>query len=271
MRARRLGAAGLDALDAVRPGHHQDGPLPPRRLRLALGGELFRELGERTARDAVELADLSPGDRVLDIGCGAGRVALALTRRLGEDGSYEGFDPAATDIRWCRRRITPRHPSFRFRHIDLANAEYNPGGGQRADEFRFPYPDDSFDVAIASSVFTHLLPAEVAHYLRETARVLRPGGRLLATFFLVNESSRRRIEAGDAALLFAPREGGEGLWALPAHDAEVAVGLEEGRVRAMHAEASLAIREPIRFGTWSGEHPVAEYQDTVVSELPPTG
>jgi SAM-dependent methyltransferase len=241
------------------------GLLPPRRLRLALGGDIFRELGERTVRNATELADLGPGDRVLDIGCGPGRVALALSGRL-EGGSYEGFDPDAAGIRWCRRQITPRFPSFRFRHVDLANAEYNRRGGERAAAFVFPYEDASFDLVIAASVYTHLTPPEVANYLRETARVLAPGGRCLASFFLVNEESLRQMESGETELWLEPREE-DGLYGLAGLPDEVLVGLAEQKVRSMHDTAGLAIREPIQTGSWSSRNPFAfDHQDVVVSE-----
>lgn len=269
MRARRLREAGFDAVEAVRPGRRRE-LLPPRRFRLGLGGDRFRELGAETARNATERADLAPGERVLDVGSGAGRVALALLDRVGDSVTYEGFDPVAAEVRWCSREITPRHPGFGFTHVDLANAEYNPRGKQTALGFRFPFEDDAFDLVIAASVFTHLLPGEIAHYLRESARVLRPGGRVLASFFLINDLSRRGIEEGISAERLSPRDDEPGLWAPPpGYDAEVTVGVTEERARAMYAAAGLAIREPIGFGSWCGLRPgQPDYQDIVVADHP---
>ena len=58
------------------------------------------------------------------------------------------------------------------------------------EAFVFPYDDDVFDVAHLSSVFTHLLPTTIDHYLREINRVLRPGGRCVSTFFVLNDPTR---------------------------------------------------------------------------------
>jgi len=84
-------------------------------------------------------------------------MAAPLTRHL-ESGSYEGFDVTPRSVRWARRKITPKHPSFHFQLADIRNAMYNPGGTHTGATFRFPYPDDSFDVSFATSVYTHLRP-----------------------------------------------------------------------------------------------------------------
>jgi ubiquinone/menaquinone biosynthesis C-methylase UbiE len=63
---------------------------------------------------------------------------------------------------------------------------YSASGVVEADEFRFPYPDNSFDVVFAASIFTHMGPRAVAHYLVESARVLRPGGFRAFSFLLLD-------------------------------------------------------------------------------------
>ncbi|HYO74863.1 MAG TPA: class I SAM-dependent methyltransferase [Thermoanaerobaculia bacterium] len=157
-----------------------DRELPPLRLRDVGGGD-FRQVGDDLVKVLAEHG-LKSTDRVLDIGCGVGRVAIPLTRYLS-GGSYEGFDVVKSWVRWCRRHITSRHPSFRFTHASIYNSHYN-RRGTPVETFRFPYPDQSFDFAFATSLFTHLSPAGAKNYLREAGRVLRPGGTLCATFFL---------------------------------------------------------------------------------------
>ena len=140
---------------------------------------------------------------MLDVGCGIGRMALPLTCYL-EGGSYAGFDVGREMVRWCQRTITPRWPNFEFSWASVYNGKYNPFGKHAGTEFRFPYEDACFDFAFATSLFTHLLRDEVHHYLGETARVLRPGGTCLLTFFLLTPEAEAEIAAGRAMLRLPP-------------------------------------------------------------------
>lgn len=178
--------------------------LPPLRLRDVGGGD-FRKIGEDLAALLIRHG-LRPDHRVLDIGCGVGRVAIPLTRYL-TSGTYDGFDVVKRSIRWCRRNLTPAHPNFRFALADVYNSHYN-RRGISASQYRFPYAGASFDFVFATSVFTHLDPAAARNYLREAQRVLRPGGTFLATFFLLDEPLERpaldfAIDRGDHRLLSA--------------------------------------------------------------------
>jgi SAM-dependent methyltransferase len=179
----RLRAA--DASDRVRGRH--DPLVPPRRANF-VGNSDFVATGDQFAELFRRHAGLAASDRVLDVGCGLGRMARPLTRVLSPPaGSYDGFDVVADAITWCRRHYAGTSVPFRFAHLDLFNAEYNPHGRGRADDVRFPYPDGTFDLVLATSVFTHLLSADARRYLSEIARVLAPGGRLFATWFLLDD------------------------------------------------------------------------------------
>jgi len=176
--------------------------LPPLRLRDVGAGD-FRRIGKDLASLLVRHG-LKPEHRVLDVGCGVGRVALPLTRFI-TSGTYDGFDIVKRWIRWCRRHITPAHPNFRFTHANVHNSHYN-RRGVPASQFRFPYEDAAFDFVFATSVFTHLDPAAARNYLREALRVLRPGGTLLATFFLLDDDVENpaldfKVDRGDHRLL----------------------------------------------------------------------
>lgn len=187
--------ARLDLTDEMRG--RRDPRVPPRRKNLP---SQVSSVGERVVDLMIDPGGLRPDARVLDIGCGPGRTAVALARYLDPDrGSYEGFDVMPESIRWCRERIAPRHPRFGFRVAEVQNAQYNPNGSQTADEYEFPYADGEFTFAAAVSVFTHLQPVETVHYLWESARVLVPGGRLLATFFLIDDEVEDAIAAGKAS------------------------------------------------------------------------
>ena len=167
--------------------------LPPRRLNLP---SQIAGVGGRLVDLMEEAGGLEPDSDVLDIGCGPGRTAAVLTGRLNASGSYEGFDVMPKSIAWCQKAITSRFPNFHFQLADLQNGQYNPKGRQRAGEYDFPYGNERFDVAVAGSLFTHLRPFEAQRYLDETARVLRPGGRLVGTWFLIDDEVEEALAAG---------------------------------------------------------------------------
>lgn len=241
-----------------------DGDLrPPEELSYWVGGE-FDRVGNEFLEYFVSLGGLRPGDRVLDVGCGVGRMAVPLLRHLDESGSYEGFDVMEQTVAWCRANVTPRHPGFRFRHLDLRNAFYNPGGRVNAAEATFPYESRSFDFVLLTSVFTHLLPEERDRFLAEIARVLRPGGTCFATFFLRNEESIAFLRAGFSPGL-AFRVAGRGYWSVSRDVPETAVAYDEADVRAAYDAVGLTIAEPIRFGTWCGRFDGLSYQDLVLA------
>jgi SAM-dependent methyltransferase len=179
--SRVLGVLGRDFVT------YQGQVLPPRRLRFC--GQRFRD-DEQFLSSARAEADrlasrcgLSVQSRVLDVGCGPGRLAIGILDRVGEVAAYEGIDVDAVSIAWCRRYLEFRHPAFRFTHIDLKNARYNPGGAEPGDEVRLPVAQEAFDIIYLYSVFSHLDLPDVRRYLKELARLLAPGGTLFLTGF----------------------------------------------------------------------------------------
>jgi SAM-dependent methyltransferase len=123
---------------------------------------------------------------VLEIGCGQGRIAFPLRYLLSAEGSYDGFDIDRKKIAFLQETFQRAHSNFRFQHVDVHNSFYNPSGLLRGDAFRFPYADGAFDLVFAASVFTHMAPEVAANYLREAARVLTPGGRVVLSVFLLD-------------------------------------------------------------------------------------
>jgi ubiquinone/menaquinone biosynthesis C-methylase UbiE len=116
----------------------------------------------------VDLADLRPGETVLEVGCGTGAVARVARARLGPDGQVIGIDPSAQMIAVARRKAGREHLDIDFR---VAGIE------------ALPFPDASVDVAL-SSLMMHHLPADLKRTgLAEVRRVLRPGGRLAIVDF----------------------------------------------------------------------------------------
>jgi len=171
-------------------------PCPPEILLAGVGPGDFHEAGRSTVSLLERLARLGPSDDVLDVGCGLGRIALPLSEKLGAQGSYTGLDVVRAYTDWCVENLCLDPERFRFQHADIRTSFYNPNGATRAEDFVFPWADASFDLAIATSLFTHLLPGAALHYLSEIARTLRPGGRLFASFYLLDARGREAAATG---------------------------------------------------------------------------
>lgn len=251
----------LDLADAV--AGRRD-PLVPKRNQIYVGAGDFRRTGDEFLRHFVELGGLRPHERVLDVGCGMGRMALPLTGYLSREGRYEGFDIVPAGIAWCEEKIAPRFPNFRFQLADVHNAHYHPAGRWQPSEYRFPQDDAQFDFAFLTSVFTHMRRPDMENYVRELARVLAPGGRALITFFLLNEESRALVRDGRSTIRFVHGPGDHERWAEP-DDPEAAIAFDEGAIIATLAAHGLG-RARVHYGSWCGRERFRSYQDIVVVE-----
>lgn len=237
--------------------------MPPRRLAHEVGSSDFIETG-REFFELFRRAGLRRGHDVVDVGCGAGRMARPLAGWL--EGRYEGFDVQARAVRWCKRNYRG-HPKFGFRHVDVANDAYNPGGGSPAAALTFPYADQSFDFAIVASVFTHLPGDAVRRYLDELARVLRPAGLVFATWFLLDAEVEAALATGQTELALPHRSADPGLGrarhaslATPS----AAVAFELTAVEDAYADAGFAIAERWP-GRWADRSGSATWQDVLVA------
>ncbi len=161
-------------------------------------GESARRIGKAWVQTFIELAGLSSSDRILDLGCGPGRMAIGIGERFDWTNRYLGFDIDRAGIEFAQRAITAPHPEFRFEHLDVRNHYYNPRGATDSLATTFPAADGTFDFAFATSLFTHFFSAEFRRYVAEVSRCLAPGGRFLATFFLLDsiaaDAARRGVE-----------------------------------------------------------------------------
>jgi SAM-dependent methyltransferase len=259
--ARAVTSLRLRALDlGDRALGRGDRLVPPRRLRGFAGDSDFVATGDELLGLARAHGGLSAGSRVLDVGCGIGRVARTLTGVLdpAAGGAYVGFDPVAPAVAWCAARY-PAH--FRFVHADLRNDLYNPDGAVAATEYRFPVDDGWASLVVATSVFTHLDRPEVERYLAETRRAMAPDARALLTFFLLDDDSRAALAGGRARQPFAEASGEQAVadpevtMAAVAHDRASVLGGLEGLGLEVAA---------VQDGTWRGGAGLS-YQDLVVA------
>jgi SAM-dependent methyltransferase len=133
------------------------------------------------------LARLAPGTRVLELGCGTGRVALRL---LGEGREVVGIDTASASLALATAR-TPPGAAARFLCMDAA---------------RLAFADASFDAVACVQNGICAFGVDQEHLLREALRVLRPGGRALFSTYSDNFWTQRLgwFEAQAAAGLLGP-------------------------------------------------------------------
>jgi SAM-dependent methyltransferase len=229
----------------------------------------FRRIGLGSVRLLLRHVGLQPTDRILDVGSGIGRVALPLTHYLSESGSYAGLEPVSSAVQWCTSNITPTNPNFTFDHVDLHNAMYNPEGTVDPLTFRFPYEAASFDVVFLFSVFTHMQPDAVDHYLAEIQRVLVPGGRLLASVFVMDIDGRQRVKAGKAHRPFKKAErirpGSQSFWTDNLDLPESAIAYPPARPRNLITSKGLSWELTDQRGGWRESKPG---QDVITMRKP---
>ena len=117
---------------------------------------------------------LRPGDHLVDVGCGSGRLAKPLAAYL--TGGYLGID-LVPDLVAHARQVTQR-PDWRFEVID---------------HIEIPEADTTADMVCFFSVMTHLLHEQSFWYLEEAKRVLKPGGRIVFSFLEFREPGHMPI------------------------------------------------------------------------------
>jgi demethylmenaquinone methyltransferase/2-methoxy-6-polyprenyl-1,4-benzoquinol methylase/phosphoethanolamine N-methyltransferase len=167
----------MDAVHGYGHGHgHKHGqthPAAPATAGRLIGWARFYDplvwvmlLGRTRALRALplDLAAVRPGERVLEVGCGTGELALAAARRVGRGGSVVGIDaaPAMIEVARSKARRTGSPARFQIETVEAMS-----------------FPDGAFDVVL-SSLMMHHLPGELkGRALSEIRRVLRPGGRIV--------------------------------------------------------------------------------------------
>jgi ubiquinone/menaquinone biosynthesis C-methylase UbiE len=223
----------------------------------------YQAVAEEFMNYFKNIGGLKPNESVLDVGCGCGQMAAALTGYLDKSAIYEGFDIVSTMIKWCERNISSKYPNFHFTRADIFNGSFNPSGRYTAATYKFPYKDQSFDFVFLKSVFTHMLPEDLENYLSEIARVMKSGGRCLISYFLLNTESLKSIESKSSTLDFKHVFGT--YRTINEAAPEEAVAYNEEYVRNLYDKFGLHIIEPVYYGSWCSRRNFLSYQDIVIA------
>jgi len=236
------------------------GDEPPSFMDYSGGG--FVPIGNHLVQLMTARAGLSDGMVVVDIGCGIGRMAVAMSKQL-RNISYVGFDVVNYGILWCRKRFAALS-GYRFVHANIFNTFYNPRGSEAGSSYRFPASDSTADFVCATSVFTHMPAAEVAHYLREASRCMKRGGKAYFTAFILDQESRGQIEANLTLLTF--RHEHQGACVETPDEPDLAVAYDRSVFEAIVVRSGL---EVVAFypGNWR-KLPYEDYQDAYVLAKP---
>lgn len=120
---------------------------------------------ERTLRETtVNLAQVKPGDCVLEVGCGTGTLTLAAKRQAGPSGQVFGIDVIPGMIELSQRKAAQAHEDVTFQLGSMDD---------------IPFPANQFDVVMCSFMIFHMSEEVRRKGMAEIYRVLKPQGRLL--------------------------------------------------------------------------------------------
>jgi SAM-dependent methyltransferase len=226
---------------------------------------------EPIAREVVtaieKYAALNAGDSILDVGCGCGRIAAALTQYVDGKSHYVGIDIVPGLISFARNFITPRYPSFRFLLLNESNKTYDwwlrPEGETGIAKLTEGVPAQSIDLAISVSLFTHLDYPSALEMLTSIHQVLKNDGRVFMTVFGLDASAREGVEAGRTPFSFKHRTPSGKLFAEKSDDPTLAVAYDDGLLNELIGSASFRLERRVR-GYWSTGGTGETFQDVLI-------
>lgn len=166
-------------------------PIPPQKLIEFCGSHNIPHYIDNMllySKDIVQQCMLKRNHRVLEIGCGAGRIANGLFHYLNREGSYLGIDVHPQVIDWCQKFISNRSSNFEFQRVPVINNYYYQKNNQKTNYYNFSFLGDrQFDCIFAVATFNHLRLEDTKQYLQEVGKRLSVNGVAYFTFFIIND------------------------------------------------------------------------------------
>jgi SAM-dependent methyltransferase len=241
-------------------------PIPPESLRfMDSTEEKFMIGGDIVLSWIKQYSSLGETSRVLDIGCGYGRLAHALLRSGTFSGTYNGMDILAPHIAWCNEHLGNLEAydgTYKFHYMDIKNGRYNPKGKLGVEDIQLNFT--SQDLVVLTSVFTHMYIEDIEHYLQKIRPVLKPGGELFSTVFMLNATQKHNEDLNRSRYPMQHRHT-EHTRYFSESDPLHAIGHEETFLKGVFLKSGFEIHKII-YGTWCGRRGADTYQDVIVAK-----
>jgi len=212
-------------------------------------------------KELLHYTHLDPNYRVLDYGCGLGRIAIPMSAFLDpEKGSYCGVDTNAECIKRNQRAFS-RYSNFRFEHTNIYSKMYNRNGGSIEELLKLDL-GQPFDLAFLFSVFTHVLSNDCDFLLSFLRSKLKPQGEFFSSWFLINDETQKGIDQGISGREFKYQHGDARIENQEVPEGAVAYYEEDVLRRFEKAGYSDVC---IHYGMWRGGIDSWVYQDIIVA------
>ena len=239
--------------------------LPPLEYMGTIGSDTSLHFKKAMTEIFADLAlrfNLNPQSRVLDIGSGCGRLAFPLAMLL-KNGKYYGVDVWKDGVDWCKNHISVDSSNIEFHHLVARNNyyvdDYDP---TIENEYTLDFiADESLDLALSISVFTHLSPKDSQAYLNELARTLDDEGVAYLTCFIIDDFFFRHVER--SGMHKAVKKQGDSGFYCAYKGQDFFCGYTRKLWNNMLMEAGLRVIS-WEVGSWASKPGARVYQDTFI-------
>lgn len=224
--------------------------------------EYYFNLGREQAEEIIQWLCIKPEHKILDVGCGCGRIAIHFLNYLSKQGEYIGIDSNNKLLSYCGENISRLNSNFQFKFVDAYNGAYSREGKLNCSDIVFPVADESMDIVIMWSVFTHMHLTDADSYLKEVYRVLKKGGLFISSFNLHNKFIENQIKTNKSYLDIKYKIN-EDSYSLDKETPENGFAHKEERIKELYWKNGFFIKE-IKYGIWSSKELTGEFHDCII-------
>ncbi|ADL50249.1 class I SAM-dependent methyltransferase [Clostridium cellulovorans] len=224
----------------------------------------YFNLGKSQAEEIINWLNIKPVDKILDLGCGCGRIAIHFLDYLNEEGKYIGIDNNKELLSYCSENISAVKENFYFQFLDVYNGAYAKEGKLKVQEIKLPIERSSIDSVILWSVFTHMYIDDINSYLKESNRVLKENGTIIVALNIINDFSKKQMEEGKAVLKMKYSVDDYSC-TLDRDTPESGFGHSEDKIKELFWNNNFIIRE-IKYGSWCCGQIGGEFHDCIIAQ-----